>query len=160
MKGVLRSGRASRVLALNDSQIRRLHWLHRFESPVGRAPSGKYGERGIRPVVLRSRCSRRFESPVGRAPSGKYGERGIRPVVLRSRCSRRFESPVGRAPSGKYGERGIRTPDTLSRIPDFESGAFNHSAISPQFLIAQRAIRNCVLHRPCITVQLDQHDTK
>ena len=29
------------------------------------------------------------------------------------------------------GERGIRTPDTVARIPDFESGAFNHSATSP-----------------------------
>ena len=29
------------------------------------------------------------------------------------------------------GEKGIRTPDTVSGIPDFESGAFNHSAISP-----------------------------
>ena len=32
------------------------------------------------------------------------------------------------------GEEGIRTPDTLSDIPDFESGAFNHSATSPQDL--------------------------
>ena len=29
------------------------------------------------------------------------------------------------------GEGGIRTPDTVARIPDFESGAFNHSATSP-----------------------------
>jgi hypothetical protein len=29
------------------------------------------------------------------------------------------------------GERGIRTPDTCYGTPDFESGAFNHSAISP-----------------------------
>ena len=29
------------------------------------------------------------------------------------------------------GERGIRTPVTVARKPDFESGAFDHSAISP-----------------------------
>ncbi len=29
------------------------------------------------------------------------------------------------------GETGIRTLDTFDRIPDFESGAFDHSAISP-----------------------------
>ena len=29
------------------------------------------------------------------------------------------------------GEEGIRTPDTVSGIPDFESGAFSHSATSP-----------------------------
>lgn len=38
--------------------------------------------------------------------------------------------------SGPYreedgGEIGIRTLDTVPRIPDFESGAFDHSAISP-----------------------------
>ena len=32
---------------------------------------------------------------------------------------------------GNGGERGIRTPDTVSRIPVFKTGAFNHSAISP-----------------------------
>src|SRR5262249_33564241 len=30
------------------------------------------------------------------------------------------------------GERGIRTPGTLASTPDFESGAFNRSAISPE----------------------------
>jgi hypothetical protein len=29
------------------------------------------------------------------------------------------------------GEGGIRTLDTENRIPDFESGAFDHSATSP-----------------------------
>ncbi len=29
------------------------------------------------------------------------------------------------------GGRGIRTPDTCYGTPDFESGAFNHSAIPP-----------------------------
>src|SRR5262249_37217510 len=29
-------------------------------------------------------------------------------------------------------ERGIRTPGTLARTPDFESGAFSRSAISPE----------------------------
>ena len=29
------------------------------------------------------------------------------------------------------GERGIRTPETLTRLPVFKTGAFNHSATSP-----------------------------
>src|SRR6266567_1860564 len=29
------------------------------------------------------------------------------------------------------GEGGIRTPDTVTRMPHFECGAFNHSATSP-----------------------------
>ena len=32
------------------------------------------------------------------------------------------------------GEGGIRTLDTENRIPDFESGAFDHSATSPVFV--------------------------
>ena len=31
------------------------------------------------------------------------------------------------------GERGIRTPETVARLHDFESCAFDHSAISPHF---------------------------
>ena len=31
----------------------------------------------------------------------------------------------------KSGEGGIRTPDTVTRMPHFECGAFNHSATSP-----------------------------
>jgi hypothetical protein len=34
------------------------------------------------------------------------------------------------------GEGGIRTPDTVTRMPHFECGAFNHSATSPSFEIA------------------------
>jgi hypothetical protein len=30
------------------------------------------------------------------------------------------------------GEGGIRTPDTVTRMPHFECGAFNHSATSPE----------------------------
>jgi hypothetical protein len=30
------------------------------------------------------------------------------------------------------GEGGIRTPDTVTRMPHFECGAFNRSATSPQ----------------------------
>ena len=30
------------------------------------------------------------------------------------------------------GEGGIRTPDTVTRMPHFECGAFNHSATSPR----------------------------
>jgi hypothetical protein len=31
------------------------------------------------------------------------------------------------------GAGGIRTLDTVNRIPDFESGAFDHSATAPEF---------------------------
>lgn len=37
------------------------------------------------------------------------------------------------------GEEGIRTPDTVSGIPDFESGAFSHSATSPAIACAGHA---------------------
>src|SRR5262245_38104360 len=33
------------------------------------------------------------------------------------------------------GEGGIRTPDTVTRMPHFECGAFNHSATSPSHCI-------------------------
>jgi hypothetical protein len=33
--------------------------------------------------------------------------------------------------SSNGGEGGIRTPDTVSRIPVFKTGAINHSATSP-----------------------------
>ena len=32
---------------------------------------------------------------------------------------------------GSGGERGIQTPETLARLPVFKTGAFNHSATSP-----------------------------
>ena len=34
------------------------------------------------------------------------------------------------------GEGGIRTPDTVTRMPHFECGAFNHSATSPRTTLA------------------------
>jgi hypothetical protein len=37
------------------------------------------------------------------------------------------------------GEGGIRTPDTVTRMPHFECGAFNHSATSPQVEGGRRA---------------------
>ena len=40
------------------------------------------------------------------------------------------------------GERWIRTPDTVARMPDFESGAFVHSATSPMPLIHQCFLEN------------------
>src|SRR5262249_46888010 len=36
-----------------------------------------------------------------------------------------------RLTSEMSGEGGIRTPDTVTRMPHFECGAFNHSATSP-----------------------------
>ena len=35
------------------------------------------------------------------------------------------------------GETGIRTLDTLSSMPPFQGGTFNHSAISPLYLRAK-----------------------
>ena len=32
------------------------------------------------------------------------------------------------------GERGIQTPGTFNSTPDFESGTFDHSDISPELL--------------------------
>jgi hypothetical protein len=34
------------------------------------------------------------------------------------------------------GEGGIRTPDTVTRMPHFECGAFNRSATSPHLALA------------------------
>src|SRR5581483_6465553 len=39
---------------------------------------------------------------------------------------------------GTGGEGGIRTPDTVTRMPHFECGAFNHSATSPRELSGYR----------------------
>src|SRR6202521_5350478 len=48
---------------------------------------------------------------------------------------------------GNGGEGGIRTPDTLSGMPVFKTGAINHSATSPAAARSQRrrAIRRCSL---------------
>ena len=49
---------------------------------------------------------------------------------------RRLNSrPRRRAVPGAGGEGGIRTLDGLLPIPVFETGAFNHSATSPQLCI-------------------------
>ena len=44
------------------------------------------------------------------------------------------------------GEGGIRTPDTVTRMPHFECGAFNHSATSPWAQNAQK--RRCAAMYP------------
>ena len=54
-----------------------------------------------------------FSSP--RLSQRKTTDSNGRPAILAGRC----------------GEREIRTPETLSSLSLFESGAFNHSAISP-----------------------------
>src|SRR3989344_3682189 len=54
---------------------------------------------------------------------------------------RRFAaSPLGfRKPISDFcGEREIRTPETVSRLPPFQGGAFDHSAISPYALCYSR----------------------
>src|SRR5438067_13635899 len=51
------------------------------------------------------------------------------PATARGRAS----SPIGHFAVLVWGggEGGIRTPDTVTRMPHFECGAFNHSATSP-----------------------------
>ena len=60
--------------------------------------------------------------------------------------ARAVRSPLDRLEEprvGEYGgERGIRTPGTLTGTTDFESAAFDHSAISP------RPTRNADFIRP------------
>jgi hypothetical protein len=48
---------------------------------------------------------------------------------------------------GLGGEGGIRTPDTVTRMPHFECGAFNHSATSPWPQQAQTAMRRLCIQR-------------
>ena len=54
----------------------------------------------------------------------------------RRQCRRGIRGPSGPFDGwrlrGIGGEGGIRTPDTVTRMPHFECGAFNHSATSPQ----------------------------
>src|SRR5262245_43846624 len=56
------------------------------------------------------------------------GDRGS-PHLLNKR--RHFWTTVDVARRCFGGEGGIRTPDTVTRMPHFECGAFNHSATSP-----------------------------
>src|SRR5215813_7580243 len=44
------------------------------------------------------------------------------------------------------GEGGIRTPDTVTRMPHFECGAFNHSATSPWPHEAQTFCRSAAMY--------------
>jgi hypothetical protein len=53
---------------------------------------------------------------------------------------------------GVGGEGGIRTPDTVTRMPHFECGAFNHSATSPSHI--NRAFP---LQRPILLLPLCYH---
>ena len=45
------------------------------------------------------------------------------------------------------GEGGIRTPDTVTRMPHFECGAFNHSATSPETTAENRGQRRLCIGR-------------
>ncbi len=52
---------------------------------------------------------------------------------------RRYKKARKRNVHGHFGgERGIRTPGEITPTPDFESGAFDHSAISPGRLVYQK----------------------
>jgi hypothetical protein len=51
--------------------------------------------------------------------------------------------PCGRVLGGAG---GIRTLDTVNRIPDFESGAFDHSATAPEF--GSRGAKPAILAPP------------
>src|SRR5918998_1162788 len=46
------------------------------------------------------------------------------------------------------GEGGIRTPDTVTRMPHFECGAFNHSATSPCQGCPREQLQANMLNRP------------
>ena len=55
------------------------------------------------------------------------------------------------------GEGGIRTHDTPKGIPDFESGAFDHSATSPKpdqqkFRADARLLFGLSTHKPCTSI--------
>lgn len=52
-------------------------------------------------------------------------------LLQRSADAKNDQPQSLKSPKGKNGERGIRTPVTVSHKPDFESGAFNHSATLP-----------------------------
>ena len=65
--------------------------------------------------------------------SNTGGEEGILVIACSPLWAHRFESLLSGVGFQKVGgEEGIRTPDTVSGIPDFESGAFSHSATSPE----------------------------
>ena len=50
-------------------------------------------------------------------------------AIRKTRWLLRIESGEFKLKNG--GEEGIRTPDTLSGMPVFKTGAINHSATSP-----------------------------
>jgi hypothetical protein len=113
--------------------------LYRFSEQVRQALQTKYhpagafnlsgGERGIGYADPRVGGIRQIECQVA--------------TLLLLFCLYRFSEQVRQAlqtkkhPAGAFnlsgGERGIRTPGTCYSTPDFESGTFNRSDISPKF---------------------------
>ena len=68
----------------------------------------------------------------------------FREFVRNSGKFRSFRQPRGRiSPPFRLcgGEGGIRTPDTLSGMPVFKTGAINHSATSPNMSVPRLSAR-------------------
>jgi hypothetical protein len=85
--------------------------------------------------------------PLGHLSRRPIGRRTARPDrYARARPQRRSDRLGRRKPSlpqfirsaGSCGERGIRTPGTREGTPDFESGTFNRSVISPPRVLVDR----------------------
>lgn len=56
-------------------------------------------------------------------------------IIIPKKIKRNKKRPNGRFFIISGGEEGIRTLDTVARIHDFESRAFDHSATSPRRLL-------------------------
>jgi hypothetical protein len=110
----------------------------RYFCKVRRLPSPKaIQNQALTRAVLNSRSrevwrqtgrEREFRAPTESAQCGGFAANGRRCWRF-ERAENRAEK-VGLGWSG--GEGGIRTPDTVTRMPHFECGAFNRSATSPQ----------------------------
>ena len=113
-----------------------------------------------------ARCASRGSATEGRARGcgeTKYSDRSDNAACsrghdhARDRVGGRTESLIKGSPRRRRthlstgGEGGIRTPDTVTRMPHFECGAFNRSATSPRLALARviaRRAASAVLMNP------------
>src|SRR5262245_15845475 len=100
-----------------------------FRCPSGRA--GLAGDAGdvrsvVHAAVPSSSCGRGGRSVQGGQDSVTFRHDTSAFTDLSRDAARLRPDTVG-------GRGGIRTPGSLSTTPDFESGAFNHSATLPRF---------------------------
>jgi hypothetical protein len=82
----------------------------------------------IQPIAVRA-VGEGYEVASATPSLTSSGDRFAR-LMFSARCV-----PVCRR--GIYGARGIRTLDTVARMPDFKSGAFNRSATAPLFCLVR-----------------------